>query len=699
MVVDTRATLATGQGHLPQATIRPSKIYAVVGLASAAFLFMVSSATAQNCTISPNAAQHGAGVTVTSVAVAANVAANVAAANTAFLTQSTAFVSAPGNPQPDQPGGGVWTRGVGGQVDIKSASSNTVAFINNPPGTTVTNSVPCNTTIRSSFGGVQFGFDIARLNLNGWNVSLGATAGALYLGNSAVGGATIIQPGFTATQVSTTQAPFDSSAQVPFIGGYAVATNGGFFADAFLRADAYQMSFNSPQHNLFNQNMGARGIVLGGSAGYYYEIPNGKGWFIEPSAGLLYSRVKVDDLNLLNSPTAFPPELGGLGVSLPGTLTFNDITQTIGRLGLRIGTSFSYGSLTLQPFASASVWHDFSGRTTASFTSCPGCLGDASSGAFVPGVGQNTYSGTNIGTYGQYSIGMSGVVANTGWLGFVRADYRSGNNLSGWDGTGGLRYQFTPEAVAAMPVKAPVRKAPVHEIITWDGFYVGVLAGAQIGSALWGYSGGAVSPRVAGILGGAYAGFNWQDGAWVYGIEADFSFTDSKGGTGCGPLSIQQLAGIVSPLYEMTCNTRQSWIATVTPRIGFAWDRALFYAKGGLALTREKFSADCNFGPTNGVALFNFGIVGQACGPVNPTSFLSASNGFSASGFRAGWTIGYGVQFALNQRWSAKAEADYVAFEDHVITASDGTPLNVGMHLWQAKVGLSYRFGGRAAGF
>jgi outer membrane autotransporter protein len=150
------------------------------------------------------------------------------------------------------------------------------------------------------------------------------------------------------------------------------------------------MSFNSPQHNLFNQNTGARGIVLGGSAGYYYQIPNGEGWFIEPSACLLYSRVKVDDLNLLNSPTSFVPVAGTtLGVSLPGTLTFNDITQTIGRLGLRIGTSFSYGSLTLQPFASAN-------------------------GAFVPGVGQNAYSGTNIGTYGQYSIGMSGVIANTG---------------------------------------------------------------------------------------------------------------------------------------------------------------------------------------------------------------------------------------------------------------------------------------------
>src|SRR4029077_19081870 len=42
------------------------------------------------------------------------VAAAIHSANTAFLAQSTAFVGAPPNPTPDQPGGGIWARGVGG---------------------------------------------------------------------------------------------------------------------------------------------------------------------------------------------------------------------------------------------------------------------------------------------------------------------------------------------------------------------------------------------------------------------------------------------------------------------------------------------------------------------------------------------------------------------------------------------------------
>ena len=45
---------------------------------------------------------------------------------------------------------------------------------------------------------------------------------------------------------------------------------------------------------------------------------------------------------------------------------------------------------------------------------------------------------------------------NTGWLGFVRVDYRNGDNIDGWTGNAGIRYQFTPETIAAvLPTKAP----------------------------------------------------------------------------------------------------------------------------------------------------------------------------------------------------------------------------------------------------
>ena len=53
------------------------------------------------------------------------------AANTAFLSQSTAFIGSPPNPEPDQLGGGVWARGIGGQTDFKSTSTSTFSLNGN----------------------------------------------------------------------------------------------------------------------------------------------------------------------------------------------------------------------------------------------------------------------------------------------------------------------------------------------------------------------------------------------------------------------------------------------------------------------------------------------------------------------------------------------------------------------------------------
>src|SRR6185295_6323545 len=55
------------------------------------------------------------------------------AANTSFLTQSTAFVSAPPNPRPNQEGGGVWVRAIGGENTIKSTSTTTNVTFNGAP--------------------------------------------------------------------------------------------------------------------------------------------------------------------------------------------------------------------------------------------------------------------------------------------------------------------------------------------------------------------------------------------------------------------------------------------------------------------------------------------------------------------------------------------------------------------------------------
>jgi opacity protein-like surface antigen len=130
-------------------------------------------------------------------------------------------------------------------------------------------------------------------------------------------------------------------------------------------------------------------------------------------------------------------------------------------------------------------------------------------------------------------------------------------------------------------------------------------------------------------------------------------------------------------MFQMTCNAEADWIATATARVGYTWDRALFYVKGGGAWTDEQFSATCN---TTGA--------GVPC--TNPAG--ATSNGLTAGTNRGGWVAGFGSEFALTRNWSAKAETDYISFGDTNVTASDGSPLRVGMHVWEEKIGVNYRF-------
>jgi len=510
-------------------------------------LCAVSDAQAQNCAPSITNGVNTSSIAGAAASVAANVVASVVAANTAFLSQSTVFVSAPPNPQSGQPGGGLWTRGVGGQVDVSSNSSSSLSLQAPPGNALATASQPCSTTVRSSFSGVQLGADISRLNINGWDIHLGATAGSLYTKNTVLGGSPV---GSVFGAATTTQVPFDSSSQVPFIGGYAAVVNGGFFADFLVRADAYQMNLNSPRQNFYGQNLSARGLAVGGSVGYNYQIPGFGSWFVEPSAGFLYSNVRVDALNMAGNAFTFGTPTAGL---LSGTETFADITEAIGRLGLRVGTSLSYGSLELQPFAAVSVWHDFAGNINANWSSTPGLLTCDPCVPRSTGLLTASYSGTNIGTFGQYSVGVAGTLPKTGWVGFVRGDYRNGPNLTGWDATGGLRYEFSPNEMVstAFPVKAPTAKAPALGPAIWNGFYVGGFGGAQLGWADWSYQVGSARPRTGGTLGGIDVGYNWQNGSWVFGIKGDWTWTDDKGGTACGPMSLVPLTATVATPYSI----------------------------------------------------------------------------------------------------------------------------------------------------
>ena len=132
--------------------------------------------------------------------------------------------------------------------------------------------------------------------------------------------------------------------------------------------------------------------------------------------------------------------------------------------------------------------------------------------------------------------------------------------------TGGVRYQFS-DIVSAAP-ELPTRKGPPPVVggVNWTGFYLGGFAGADAGWSRLGFSNIGFAPVTAtpnprGILGGGEAGYNYQLGKLVLGVEGDFADDGLRGCKACAPLmSNTDNFGIITtnlPLYNMTCNSNR----------------------------------------------------------------------------------------------------------------------------------------------
>lgn len=593
--------------------------------------------------------------------------------NTAFLTQQgSAFVSAPANPLPDQPGGGVWGRAIGGEVTLKTTSNSTSTNTRTDTGAVVNNSTTaCNNSTRDSFAGVQVGADIARLNWSGWNVHLGTTAG--YLGSR-----------------ETDNNGFSNKFQVPFFGAYLVATKGRFFADLMVREEFYNIKLNNTALTYFDQPVGAHGFSISTSAGYNFDL--GNGWFVEPSGGFIYSRTSVD--SFINPGTA--------ALNIPGLISTSDIESEIGRLSLRVGKAIETPKIIWQPFASASVFHEFAGNVATSYTSLQNSafltLGGVSG---IPQTFAQQTSTSRVGTYGQYSLGIAGQIVNTGWLGFARVDYRNGDNIHGWTGNAGIRYQFTPEMIAAvMPTKVPVKAlSPVLTAVDWTGFYAGGVLGAAAGRTDIQFVGAPYPiagnrPWVMGGIGGIEVGYNRQfSNKWVLGVEGDVVAANVHGGRTAGAADGLAANAFVAGTTSfspavMTIQDKTNWMATATGRVGYAWGRTLIYGKGGVAFEDSSTTVTCIYGPSGRLS-------GSSC--LNQAGVVTG--GFSTPSYtRVGWTIGYGTEFDLGKNWSAKAEYDYMSFGRHTALATDGTTfLTDRNHVSQVKIGVNYRFSGLSA--
>jgi opacity protein-like surface antigen len=222
--------------------------------------------------------------------------------------------------------------------------------------------------------------------------------------------------------------------------------------------------------------------------------------------------------------------------------------------------------------------------------------------------------------------------------------------------------------------------------VNWTGFYVGGFFGADYGQSEFQFAGSneKSKPDISGFIAGGTVGYNHQFGTWVLGIEGDIGATNKHGGRACGSATGLDATGTptgaFSPFF-FTCQNDIEWLATVAARVGFTWDRALFYAKAGGAFATTDFTATCNLGPNNNTG-------SRAC--FSPGGVLT--DGFGVSEDRFGFLVGVGTEFALNANWSAKAEYNFIGFGRDTLALADGTSLTDRTYLNEVKVGVNYHF-------
>jgi outer membrane immunogenic protein len=228
--------------------------------------------------------------------------------------------------------------------------------------------------------------------------------------------------------------------------------------------------------------------------------------------------------------------------------------------------------------------------------------------------------------------------------------------------TASISLGFAAAASAAdMPAKAPVYKAPMVVAPTWAGFYLGVAGGYGWGTT--GHTnevtniGSGTNNSLRGGIFGVTSGYNWQWGSIVAGLESDFSWSGIKdtfndNGTGFCPVA-------------QPCVTNLKWLGTDRARLGYAWDRWLIYATGGLAYGRVE------------ATIANF------TGVTDETKW------------RWGYAVGAGVEMMLMPNWSAKAEYLYVNLGDktNYRLIAPGNDESVLVRSSIVRVGLNYHFG------
>jgi outer membrane immunogenic protein len=253
--------------------------------------------------------------------------------------------------------------------------------------------------------------------------------------------------------------------------------------------------------------------------------------------------------------------------------------------------------------------------------------------------------------------------------------------------------------VSAADLSTPFKAPPmmVAPASNWTGFYVGGNGGygwansdvtetpfQSFATPIFVVPGFTGSTRLQGALFGAQAGYNWQTGAWVLGIEGDFDGSGmSKTGFGVGQDPLLGSGGTAT--VGLSANSQVQWLATLRGRLGYSWGSRMLYATGGGAW--QSLRTDVMLSTDTSAGVF------------------SQSGVASNTSTRSGYAVGVGWEWMITNNWLARVEYLHYGFNGGDTFAvpvgcgfggagatCGGNVVNSVNNIDTVRAGLSYKF-------
>ena len=205
-----------------------------------------------------------------------------------------------------------------------------------------------------------------------------------------------------------------------------------------------------------------------------------------------------------------------------------------------------------------------------------------------------------------------------------------------------------------LPTKAPAYKTPIAAPpYNWSGFYVGANFGGAWTNGSLNIPGNNFYGGITEFIGGVQAGYNFQAGHLLFGIEGDFDWASFN-----HPALSAPTLGSVS----------HRWISTVAGRVGLVDDRWLVFAKLGGGWVHSDAAVNVI--------------------PGSPFWNGSTTNG--------GWLIGGGIEYGFKAHWTVKLEYDYLALSSWNSASVPAVALSRDVQM--IKAGINYKFESGYAG-